>query len=327
MRTCEPLAEANGQLPAVSSGKQDSRPGTRAPRSPGDGGKTWTDGATLIANEGKRNVMSVSILRLASGELLLFYMIKNGWNDCNLYVRRSNDEFATLSDPVRATVADGYHVVNNDRVVRLSSGRLIVPASLHPCPDGTRETWTGNGIPRAFVSDDEGRTWRADATVVDPPPRRKATLQEPGVLELEAGRLWMWMRTTQGVQYECFSTDGGTSWSEPKPGKLASPCSPATIERIPWTGDLLCVWNDHSGRHVYPPGKRTPLCVAISRDDGRTWSPSRVIEGDPDGWYCYTSMTFVKDRAVLSYCAGDPEVGRLNRLKVVALSRDWLYAK
>ncbi len=310
-----------------TGGGGDSSAADIAMRSSSDGGKTWTGDSILVRNEGKKNVMSVSIVRAPEGQLLLFYLRKNGWNDCNMYLRRSSDDLETLSEPVRVTVTDGYHVVNNDRVVQLASGRLIVPAALHPCSDGTRKTFTSRGIPRAFLSDDGGRTWRADATVVDPPPKRSATLQEPGILELNDGRLWMWMRTTQGVQYECFSADGGTSWSEPRAGKLASPCSPATIERIPWTRDLLCVWNDHSGWHVYPPGKRTPLCVAISRDEGRTWTPSRVIEGDPDGWYCYTSMTFTRDRVILSYCAGDPKVGGLSRLKVVALSRDWLYAR
>ena len=292
-----------------------------------DDGRNWSEDRMLVENGGKENVMSVSIVRMRNGDLLLFYLRKNDWNDSSLYVRRSSDELATLSDPVRATTADGYHVVNNDRVVLLSSGRLLVPAALHPCPDGTRKTWSPKGVPRTFISDDAGRTWRTDATIVSPPPDRSATLQEPGVLELRDDRLWMWMRTTQGVQYESFSTDGGMHWSEPRPGNLSSPCSPATIERIPWTGDLLCVWNDHSGWHAFPPGRRTPLCLAISKDEGRTWSKSRVIEGDPDGWYCYTAMAFVKNRVILAYCAGDRTVGGLNRLKVIALKRDWLYTE
>lgn len=293
-------------------------------RTSNDGGKTWSDDRMLVKNEGKDNTMSASVLRLKDGELLLFYLRKNSLTDCNLYVRRSTDEFATLGGPVRATVADGYHVVNNARVIQLSTGRLVVPAALHPCTDGTQKTWSGKAVPRAFLSDDNGRTWRGDATTVSPPPKRSATLQEPGVLELKDGRLLMWMRTTEGTQYESFSTDLGVHWSEPKPGPLASPCSPATIGRIPWNGNLLCVWNDHSGWHAFQHEKRTPLCVAISKDDGRTWSKSRVIEGNPDGWYCYTSMTFLKDRVVLSYCAGDRKTGGLNRLKVVALSREWL---
>ena len=291
----------------------------------GDGGKTWSDDRILVPNEGRENVMSVSIVRLKDGELLLFYLVKNSWNDCNTYVRRSRDEFKTLSEPVRATVSDGYHVVNNDRVVQLKDGRLLIPAALHPAPDGTRKSWSHRGVPRAFISDDGGKTWRCDKTVVKPPPYRDLVLQEPGIVELRDKRLWMWMRTTHGCQYACTSTDRGGTWSEPKPTNIKSPCSPATIERVPWTADLLMVFNDHSGVHSYPKGRRTPLCVALSKDDGKTWSKSRVIEPNPDGWYCYTSMTFVGDRVILSYCAGDKKVGGLNRLKVLALSRTWLY--
>ena len=36
------------------------------------------------------------------------------------------------------------------------------------------------------------------------------------------------------------------------------------------------------------------------------------------------SKNLLKDRLVLSYCAGDSKVGGLNRLKVVAFSREWL---
>lgn len=307
---------------------QDNSAADIVARTSSDGGGPWTGDRVLVPNEGRENVMSVSLLRLKSGEVLLFYLRKNGWNDCTMYVRRSQDELATLGPPVRVTVDEGYHVVNNDRVIQLASGRIVVPAALHPCPDGTSRTWTAAGVPRAFLSDDDGRTWRADATAVSPPPTRRATLQEPGVLELRDGRLWMWMRTAEGSQYECFSTDRGEHWSEPQPGALASPQSPASIVRIPWSGDLVCVWNDHSGRHVFPPGRRTPLCLAISTDDGRTWEPSRVLEGDPEGSYCYTSMTFLRDqRLVLTYCAGDRRVGGLNRLKVLAIPRQWLYLR
>ena len=179
-----------------------------------DDGKTWSDDRILIPNEGKMNVMSVSILRLKSRELLVFYLRKNALNDTIMYVRRSSDELATLSDPVRVVVDDGYYVINNDRVVQLSSGRLVVPASLHPCPDGTKKTFSGRGIPRAFLSDDEGRTWRGDATDLTPPTKNDPVLQEPGVLELRDGRLWMWMRTNPGTQYECFSSDGGEHWTQ-----------------------------------------------------------------------------------------------------------------
>lgn len=322
------VALKDGRLCAVYTrfvrGSRDDAAADLAARMSADGGKSWTGDRVLVANEGKANVMSASLVRLKDGTLLLFYLRKNGWDDCRLYVRRSTDELRTLGEPVPVTDHHGYHVVNNGRVVRLLTGRLVVPCAVHPCPDGTPKTFSPKGIPRAYLSDDDGRSWRADAMPASPPPDRRATLQEPGVVELRDSRLWMWMRTMQGTQCESFSTDGGVHWSEPAPGRLASPCSPATIARVPWTGDLLCVWNDHSGRHAFTPGRRTPLCVAVSRDEGRTWGPSRVIEGNPDGWYCYTSITFAGDRVILSYSGS--EAGKTDRIwwKVIALSRAWL---
>ena len=323
----------NGRLCLVytrfTGGTRDHSRADLAMRTSLDKGKTWSDDKILVANEGKCNVMSVSILRLRSDELLLFYLRKEARRgSCSTFVRCSNDEFETLSEPVRVTHLEGYHVVNNDRVVQLSTGRLIVPASLHTSFDektGQVTEFSSKGVAVVYYSDDMGRKWQRCKTPITPIDKRKLVLQEPAVVELKDGRLWMFMRTTHGWQYGCYSADGGVTWSQPEPANLASPCSPATIERIPWTGDLLCVWNDHSGTHVFPAGRRTPLCIAVSKDDGRTWSQSRVIEGDPNGWYCYTSMTFVDDRVLLSYCAGDRQVGGLNRLKIQALTRDWLY--
>jgi Neuraminidase (sialidase) len=311
-----------------AGGTRDHSTADLVMRTSADNGKTWSDDKVLVANEGKCNVMSVSIVRLENGELLLFYLRKDQRRrSCSTYVRRSADEFKSLSDPVRVTLLEGYHVVNNDRVVQLSTGRLIVPAALHTGFDesGKVTSFTGKGVVMAYYSDDDGRSWQRSDTPVTRVQQRKLVLQEPGVVELKDGRLWMYMRTGHGFQYGCYSSDDGVTWSQPAPTNLASPLSPATVERVPWTGDLLCVWNDHSDTHVFPEGRRTPLCIAVSKDQGRTWSQSRVIEGDPDGWYCYTSMTFVDDRVLLSYCAGDKQVRGLNRLKVSAMTKDWLY--
>lgn len=290
-----------------------------------DAGRTWSPDRVLVPCEGKANVMSVSLLRLKTGELLLFYLRKNDWSDCNMFVRRSGDELATVSEPVRVTTRPGYYVINNARVAQLASGRIVVPAVLHPCPDGTSRTWSPYGIPVAFLSDDGGRTWLAGDAPGEPPLGKKVMLQEPGVLESRDRGLWMWLRTNAGAQYACESRDAGKSWSLPRPTNLVSPTSPASIKRVPWSGDLLAVWNDHSGSRAPLGEKRSPLVAALSKDEGRTWSPSQVIESDPDGWYCYTSITFVGDETILSYCAGDKRVGGLNRLKVVSLCREWLY--
>ena len=289
-----------------------------------DGGKTWGEAEIVVPQTGGLNVMSVSLLRLASGEIALFYLRKTSREDCRPTMCVSRDEGKTWSEPaVCITDEVGYYVLNNDRAVQLASGRLVLPVAWHQGPGKKRDS---AGVIMCYLSDDNGKTWQRSK---DPfkgygPDGQRILVQEPGVVELKDGRLMMWMRTQSGSQYVCHSGDGGETWSKAGPSNLASPRSPASIRRIPWTGDLVCVWNDHSGRHPFPEGRRTPLCVAISKDEGETWRGSRIIEGNPDGWYCYTSITFVKDRMLLAYCAGDREVGALNRLKVLAISRDWL---
>src|SRR5690606_38102844 len=80
---------------------------------------------------------------------------------------------------------------------------------------------------------------------------------------------------------------------------------PASIERIPTTGDLLVIWNRNYEKGARGAGRRTPLNAAISRDEGRTWVNQQELETNPHGWYCYTAIHFVGDHVLLAYCAGD----------------------
>ncbi|MBI2479385.1 MAG: exo-alpha-sialidase [Planctomycetia bacterium] len=290
-----------------------------------DGGKSWSDDQIVVRHEGGQNAMSVSLLRLADGRIALFYLNKQSPEDCRPLMRISNDEAATFGPPISCIPDEvGYYVLNNDRAVQLHSGRLVLPVALHNQPGQEKPDWAGRVM--CYLSDDVGQTWRRSDSVLEgrSAEGKRVTIQEPGVVELKDDRLMMFCRTNAGSQYVAYSPDQGNTWSELTPSNLHSPVSPATIERIPWSGELLCVWNDHSGVHPFTPGKRTPHCVAISRDEGQTWSRSRVIEPDPDGWYCYTSLTILSDRVLLTYCAGDSKVGGLNRLKMVSLARNWL---
>ncbi len=94
-----------------------------------DGGRTWSErDEVVVENEGGCNVMDVSLLRLQDGRIALFYLRKNSIADCRSYMRTSADEGRSWSDPTLCIPAPGYFCVNNDRVIQLSGGRLVMPA-------------------------------------------------------------------------------------------------------------------------------------------------------------------------------------------------------
>jgi hypothetical protein len=310
-----------------TGGRSDHAKAYLAGRFSSDGGATWTDEDTVILpNEGDWNIMSVSILRLQDGRIALFYMRKNSLEDCRPLVRFSTDEAKTWSEP-NEVIPDsdmGYYVLNNDRAVQLKGGRLILPVALHNRPGWKDPDWAGEIA--CFLSDDAGQTWRCSKTrqKAYSPDKKRVVAQEPGVVELKDGRVMMFIRTNAGVQYLSFSADGGDSWSPMVPSNIPSPQSPASIERIPSTGDLLLVWNNHADVPKERAGLRTPYNAAISRDEGKTWQNVHTIEDDPDGWYCYTAVEIVGDHVLLGHCSGKRSQA-LATTQITRFPLKWLY--
>ena len=322
-----------------------SRPGADhakarlAARFSGDGGETWSKDTIITTPEEDKamNVMDVSLLRMQNGDIGMFYNLRRSWLDLRLQLRRSSDEGLTWGQPVQCIPVAGYWVVLNDRIVRLSSGRLVVPANLHrqridftpaePDAWGSKKV-DSRGIAFFFLSDDDGRTWReAPGFGTISVPYTNTGLQETGVVELHNGVLWAFCRTDLSRQYEFFSSDGGETWSQPGPSRFTSPASPMSIKRIPNTDRFLAIWNpapNYETRPIKPTGgDRTPLVGATGPGPGGEWTPAYVIEGQDgvDAGYHYTAIHFTKDAVLLAYCAGNAEdQGRLNRIRIRKVS-------
>lgn len=295
-----------------------------------DQGRTWSEPQVIVENEGGKNVMSVSLLRLKSGKLALFYLIKNSWIDCRPHMRISTDEGKTWSQPKIILDAPGYFVMNNDRVIQTSKGRIVAPLAFHRSrgsdPHSSR-SFDARATDLWIYSDDEGATWTESASWWAMPVKSGSGLQEPGVVERADGSLFSWCRTDHGEQWGFNSADAGKTWTPPEPTEMKSPNGPASIRRLPDSDDLLAIYNDHSGMFPFPPKKRNPFVAAISHDGGKTWPDRKLIESDPDGLYHYTAIHFVGDAMLLGYCAGDSKVGALNRLRIRRISLDWLKQK
>ncbi len=296
----------------------DFAPADLVARTSGDGGKTWTtEDRIIVKNEGAMNVMSVSLLRLRNGDIALFYARKNSLDDCKPYMRTSSDEGKTWSDPVLCIPdRNGYFVLNNSRAVMLKNGRIILPVSLHKT-DATK--WNNRGILRTYFSDDMGRTWRSGEAVPNPD---SVITQEPGIVELKNGDLMMIIRANGGFQQLSYSGNQGQTWSPVIASTIKSPISPATITRIPGTNDLLLVWNNNGEKgEGYFKAKRTPLSIAVSKDEGKTWLYTKDLETDPDGMFCYTAVHFTKDHVLLGYGLG----AGLADSRILRIPLTWIY--
>ncbi len=258
-----------------------------------DGGRTWSASRVLQPNTGGMNVMSVTLRRLADGSIGMVYLQKNSHSELTPYLRISTDEGATFGEPVKVSTAAGYHVVNNDRITALSTGRLLLPAASTP------DVATNNHFQsHCFLSDDGGKTWRDSKGKVD---ADKRGAMEPEVIELKDGRIMMLVRTQLGYPGKAYSEDGGDTWGPMTSLGIQGPEAPTTLRRIPSTGDLLLIWNNTYAPGAGHGGKRTPLTAAISRDEGETWTVVGNLESDSSRTFSYISLIFVGDRAVMSY--------------------------
>jgi len=259
-----------------------------------DSGRSWDDEPHVILQPwgDVTDVMSISLCRSPRGVHMIFLgRGPHQETDTRVYQMLSTDDGATWGEP-QLISSGGYNVVNNDRVIRTSNGRIVIPVS-YCAPEA----------PMAFeivfclLSDDDGVTWREGE-------RQRAegvVLQEPGVVECADGSLFMIIRTTSGRQYWARSHDGGNRWTTPEPTQLVSPAAPATVVRAPECDDLWIFWCSNPQGAAAAWAERNPLSFTISHDHGATWGEPLLIEDDEAKAFSYISFDVVGEHAHLTY--------------------------
>lgn len=263
---------ADGAVMSVYSAPNSygSPPGTTyiAYRVTRDGGKTW-EPEREITRHPDCQASHATVLRTRDGVIRVFYLgfKKHEWKDGNptaneqsdIWTIESADGGRTWSN--RQKIFAGYSGATNG-AGESRDGHIIVPYSHYVSNPGRLNA-------RTSVSSDGGKTWRLSNAIDIGGAGDHEGAVEPAVIELKDGRLWMLIRTSRGKFWESFSTDGGLTWSAAAPTAIESAHAPGHLARLA-DGRLALVWNPKR------TGRRE-LHVALSADDGRTWSPSLVV--------------------------------------------------
>jgi predicted neuraminidase len=161
--------------------------------------------------------------------------------------------------------------------IRLANGEILAGSSTE-----SYRAWSG----WVEISQDEGETWRRFGPLAL--PDESLGLIQPTVWEAEPGHVIALMRATRKIGRICRaeSKDNGRTWAPARRTEVPNPS--AGIDTVKLADGRIAL--------VYNPTRRgrSPLSIAISRDNGVTWTKPFHLETEP-GEYSYPAMILGRD--------------------------------
>lgn len=223
------------------------------------------------------------------GRLYLFFKVGKEIDDWETWVMESLDLGETWSAPKELVAGDrgGRGPVRNHILV-LSDGTWLAPASVEK-----------NRVWNAFVdiSTDAGKSWqRTDTLALDRHLVLGEGVIQPALWESEPGHIHMLLRSSTGKIARADSKDFGRTWSPVYLTDLPNNNSGIDLVKMP-SGVIALVYNPVSGNW----GKRYPMQLALSLDNGVTWPIQQEIEaGSGVDEFSYPSI--IEDEGDLVFC-------------------------
>jgi predicted neuraminidase len=154
--------------------------------------------------------------------------------------------------------------------IQLANGTILAGTSLE-----SYRNWT----PYVDRSTDDGRTWKRSNGFAVPGKMRQI---QPTLFETKDGRIVALMRSRDPRKVcRSESKDGGETFSAAEPTELANPSAGIDAVRTK-AGDVFLIYNP-------TPIARTPISLARSTDDGKTWK--KVVDLETElGEFSYPAM-------------------------------------
>ncbi len=216
----------------------------------------------------------------------------SGWTECTLMYRTSGDNGMTWSEDAPFPWEERRALPRN-LPIQLKGGDFLLPL--------TGKGTNGKYGAMAAITSDGGESWK--------PSMAHSGVSQPTIIQREDGSLLSYLRTEPRIKMS-ESQDGGFTWSEPAPTDLNCPGAGITMTQLD-NGNLVLVFNDSED-------ERTPLSIALSRDEGKTWQTPLHLESNP-GPYSYPCVMQSSDGLIhITYTF------RRYSIKHVEMNENWL---
>lgn len=250
--------------------------------------KQFEETSLFQQNIAKIQTGGISLLKINDKTILSFFYAKESTKSIDIYMKKSIDNGLTWSSPtIISEIKNAYQHCANNRAILLTNGRIILPMAIG-----------GTGSPNyifCYYSDDFGNTWKSTKMF----KTNNNSLYEPCIEELSTGKLIMTLRNSSGKIIFCFSNDDGITWTDFVKSNLNCPDAPSTIARMPGKNWLLLIWNNNE--RIFDYHFRSPLSLAVSKDEGKSWIYLFDIENRPNIGAYYPTMNFTEDKLLITY--------------------------
>lgn len=240
-----------------------------------DDGVTWKNSRVLFQEKKYSYIFGLNMIDMLDGSLGLFYFCSDEKTHAMLFLRKSLDGGHTWTDAQCCLrLVYGYQALNG-RMIRLHSGRLILPLSR---PVINSDLSQHQQVICHYYSEDDGNSWvPAQNNISMMTCHSIAGMKYPMVLELGDSALLGLAATELGRQYEYSSNNEGVSWTSPLPSYFTSPLAAVHVVSLK-DKKLLAVLNpvpDFFNGGITP---RNRLVYCVSFNQGKSWSRAFLLD-------------------------------------------------
>lgn len=204
------------------------------------------------------------------------------------YWMTSTDDGHTWSDATELVPGDegGRGPVKNKPIL-LKDGTWLAGASTE------YQGWK----PFGDRSEDMGKTWsRSEDIEIDRQVIKGKGAIQPTLWEHKKNKIRGLFRTTGGILGRSDSKDGGKTWSPMVPSGLPNNNSGVDVLQLD-DGRLILVYNPVAKNW----GSRSPLNLAVSHNNGKTWKDFVSLESEPEEEFSYPAIIKTQDGIAISY--------------------------